>query len=379
MKIVDRYLIRQLIPVWVWCMLVFVLLSCLVDLFQHLDEIMRYQIPAALVLKYYLSFMPLVFVQASPLGVLLAAAFVAMRLVRYQELLAMNAGGISPAQACAPFLFVGWAIGLGVFAVSDQILPKTNVVYEQLRMEAFRAGQDEQRLESVATIDEQNRLYHARVLDVAARRVEELTVLEHGPDNRPQRTVYARRAIYSVEGWDLFEGTVTELGPGGELAGEPDPFAERRFSFPATLESFQQPTTQPQALSMSGLRRLIARFRKIGITNVRRYELELASRLSIPVTSVIICLIGFIGSTRRYTRGQLKGLGTSLAWGMAYYLFVAAGLGTGKQGMVPVAAAVWGPHLVALWLCLRELAGPPPKSKALPSSVQPAPGPHAAG
>ncbi|MBI3323999.1 MAG: LptF/LptG family permease [Candidatus Omnitrophica bacterium] len=358
MKIVDRYLIRQLVPVWIWCMVVFVLLSCLIDLFQHLDEIVRYQIPVGVVLHYYVSFMPMVFVQASPLAGLMASAFVASRLVRFQELLAMNAGGISPWQASIPFLFVGWLVGLLVFATSDLVLPRTNIVYEQLRLEAFHADSDEERIESVATIDEDNRLYHGRFLYLMAHRVDELTVLEHGQDNQPRRTIYARQAIYTGGAWRLVDGTITEVGPNGELVGEPRPFIQQLFLFPITPDSFRRPATQPESLSIGVLRKVMGQFRRMGIGNVRRYQVEMVSRLTLPATNMIICLIGFIGSIRRQTRGQLRGLGTSLLWGVGYYLLVAAGIGVGRKGLLPVTIAICAPHALALAGCCSVLADP---------------------
>src|SRR3989338_1632439 len=95
MRILDRYAARQLIPVWLWCLVVFIFLSCLIDLFEHLDEILRYHIPPRTLLEYYLNFAPLVFVKASPLALLLATAFVATRFSSHQEFLAMNASGTS--------------------------------------------------------------------------------------------------------------------------------------------------------------------------------------------------------------------------------------------------------------------------------------------
>ena len=84
MRILDRYTVRQLVPAWIWCLLVFLFLSCLIDLFEHLDEILRYHISLATLAKYYLNFVPFVFVRASPLALLMASAFVATRLARYQ-------------------------------------------------------------------------------------------------------------------------------------------------------------------------------------------------------------------------------------------------------------------------------------------------------
>src|SRR3989338_8290840 len=149
MRILDRYSVTQLLPVWLWCLCVFLFLSCVIDLFEHLDEILRYHIPVGTVARYYLNFLPLIFVKASPLALLLSSAFVASRLSRHQELLAMNASGTSLLRASVPFLFVGWFASLAVFVVNDFVVPGTSKVYERIRRDAFRSADAEDVIENV--------------------------------------------------------------------------------------------------------------------------------------------------------------------------------------------------------------------------------------
>lgn len=358
MRILDRYAARQLLPVWIWCLVVFIFLSCLIDLFEHLDEILRYRIPAATILRYYLNFVPLVFVRASPLALLLGAAFVATRLARHQELLAMNASGTSLLRASVPFLFVGWIASLCVFLVNDRVIPRTSVVYEQLRQEAFRGpAKTDQTIESVAVMDALNRLYHARELNLTTRELADLTILEHDWHNQPTKTLYAKRAIWTKHGWLLLSGTIYRVGPRGEVRGEPEAFVERLISYPVTPESFSEPEAQPETMPYGQLRVLISRLKQMEFTNLRRYQVELASKLATPLMNLVVCFLAFAGSTSLQLRGHLRGLGTSLGWGMAYYLGVAISQGMGKEGVlgIPVVVAVWAPHLVAVWWGLHAL------------------------
>lgn len=356
MRTIDQYLARQVVPVWLWCIVVFVFMSCVIDLFEHLDEILRYRIPLGTVVTYYLNFLPLVFVKASPLALLFSAAFVTLRLVRHQELLAMSAGGMSLARASVPFVFIGWLVSLAVFGVNEGLVPEAAAVYERLRFEAFRGQIQNHLIENVAALDGSNRLYHARVFNVKTQELTDLTVLEHDASNRPRKTLYAHRAIFTPHGWLLLQGTLTRLRAEGTLTGEPESFVERLIPFPVSPESFRQPETEPDTLRIGQLRRLITQLRAIGITDVRRYTTELAAKITMPLMNVVVCLIGFVGSTRqRRARGRLRGLGASLGWGVLYYLAVATSHGISKEGFVPVAVAVWLPHLIALAICLRLL------------------------
>ncbi len=358
MRILDRYAVKQLIPVWIWCLVVFVFLSSIIDLFGRLDEIQRYHIPAGTVLRFYLNFIPLVFVKASPLSLLLSSAFVATRLSRHQELLAMSASGTSLLRASVPFLFVGWIASLCVFAVNDLVVPQTTKVYEQIRREAFRGEEDREGLHNVAIMDTFNRLYHARELNLEEQELYDLTILEHDRTNQPVKTLYASRAVWTRHGWLLLHGMIYRVGPGGILRGEPQPFVERLISYPVTIQSFSQPETKPDTMRYSQLRLLIIRLKQLGL-NVRRYKVELAAKLTLPLMNLVLCLVAFAGSTQPQLRGNLKGLGISLAWGVAYYLFVGFWEGVGKKGMLPAVVAVWIPHLVAVWWSVNVLRRTP--------------------
>jgi lipopolysaccharide export system permease protein len=355
MRILDRYAARQLLPVWIWCLLVFVSLSCLIDLFEHLDEILRYRIPRETVLLYYASFVPLIFVRASPLALLLSSAFVASRLARHQELLAMNASGTSLLRASVPFLFVGWLAGLAVFIVNDCVVPKTSAVYEQLRQEAFRGRKGDEVFENVAAMDTFNRLYHARQLDLAASELDDLTVLEHDWHNRPTKSLHANRAVWTKHGWLLLQGTIYRVGPRGVLQGEPETFAERVIFYPVKPRSFLQSDTRPDMMRYAQLRLLVIRMKQAKFPKVRRYEVELASKLTFPLMNVVVCFIGFAGATQPQLRGNLRGLMTSFGWGMAYYLAVASSLGVAKEWSIPILPIIWAPHVAAVLWCLRVL------------------------
>ncbi len=350
MKILDRYETKQLLPAWLWCLLVFVTVSLFIDLFEHLDEILRYSIPLRTMLRYYLNFTPLVFVQACPLALLLSTAFVATRLVRHQELLAMNAGGRSRLRSAVPFLFVGWLVTGMVFFVNDLIVPNASATYQRLREEAFRA-QQRNILTNVATMDDANRLYHAKEFRAKDLTISDLTILEHDARNRPRRNIYAKRAEFTPEGLRVHDGTITRMDIDGALESPPERFTDRVLNLPLTPEAFRKPDTDLSMLSYRELRQMLGRLRTIGITNLRRQSVELAAKVTLPLMNLVLCLIAFVGATKPASRGRLQELGVSLGWGILYYIVVASFQGLGKEGMLPVILAVWAPHLIAVGLC----------------------------
>ncbi len=349
MRILDRYAVRQLLPVWIWCLVIFIFLSCLIDLFGRLDEIIRYHLSARMVLSYYLHFIPVVWVWASPVAVLLSAAFVAMRLARYHELLAMSASGVSPLRAAMPFLFIGWVASLLVFFVKDLAVPKASAACDRLQRELFRDDADGETsiVDNVALIDSFNRLYHARELDRNAGELRDLTVLEHDAHNRPIKSLYANRAVWTRHGWLLLSGTIYAVGPQGQVLGDPQSFVDRLIPYPVTPESFLQPEAMPETMRYRDLRLLIRRLRQMGTFSVRRYAVELVAKITLPLVNLVICLVGFVGAAQPGFRGNLRGVGVSLGWGVAYYLLVAASHAVAKRWPVPIMPILWLPHVAA--------------------------------
>ena len=229
----------------------------------------------------------------------------------------MNASGTSLLRASVPFLFVGWLASVCVFAVNDRVVPKATVVYERIREEAFR-GRSTEQLENLAIMDADNRLYHARRVDLKLKELADLTVLEQDWQNQPLKSLYASRAVWTKHGWLLLYGTIYHVGPRGVVRGTPEQFVERLMPYPVTTSSFVEPESRPETMRYGQLRLLITRLKQTGITNIRRYQVEFVSKLTLPFMNLVIGVIGFVGSSAPQLRGHLRGLGMSLGWGVLY-------------------------------------------------------------
>ncbi|MBN1871024.1 MAG: LptF/LptG family permease, partial [Candidatus Omnitrophica bacterium] len=75
MRLLDKYLLRHFIVPFLFCLVMFVVIYSVIDLFDKLNEMIENKIDLAVLLPYYLNFAPLIFVQMTPIAVLISIMY----------------------------------------------------------------------------------------------------------------------------------------------------------------------------------------------------------------------------------------------------------------------------------------------------------------
>lgn len=128
MKLLDRYLLRQFVQIFVICFLSLMGLYLVIDLFGHLDsfsqQAKREGSLLGVIVKYYgyqsLGF----FDRTSGILAMIAAMFTVTWLQRHQEMTAMLAAGISKFRIVRPLVLAAIAVSLISMASREFILPQ---------------------------------------------------------------------------------------------------------------------------------------------------------------------------------------------------------------------------------------------------------------
>ena len=128
MKILDRYLLRQFVQVFLICFLSMMGLYVVIDAFQHLDQFSSHAEQNGgllhVIAEYYayraLSF----FDRTSGILAMIAALFTATWLQRHQELTAMLAAGISKFRVIKPLLAAAIVVSLLGVANRELVIPR---------------------------------------------------------------------------------------------------------------------------------------------------------------------------------------------------------------------------------------------------------------
>jgi len=135
MRLLDRYLLRELLLPLAYCLGGFLISFIAFDLFSSLSDLQRDGLTAGEVLRYYLYRTPefLVTSYIAPLSLLLAMLYALTNHSRHNEITAMRAAAIPLWRIAAPYFAVGLAFSLTVFYVNEKLLPEGMDAAERLR------------------------------------------------------------------------------------------------------------------------------------------------------------------------------------------------------------------------------------------------------
>src|SRR5271170_135870 len=123
MRLLDRYLFRELLTPLAYCLGGLVLLGDCFTLFGELEKLQERKLHLLDVLEYSAAITPEFLVVVLPITLLLALLYTLTNLSRSNEITAMRAAGISLLRICAPFFAAGCALSVALFALNELVVP----------------------------------------------------------------------------------------------------------------------------------------------------------------------------------------------------------------------------------------------------------------
>src|ERR1044072_451617 len=121
MRLLDRYLLRELLIPLGYCLGGFLLFWIAFDLFSDLGAFQQEKLTPLEIGKYYLALLPqLLQAIVAPAALLLALLYALTNHARHHELTAMRAAGVSLWRLCLPYLAVGLLFSVTMLLLTAQ-------------------------------------------------------------------------------------------------------------------------------------------------------------------------------------------------------------------------------------------------------------------
>jgi lipopolysaccharide export system permease protein len=376
MKILDRYIARELIGPFIFGVAAFTLIFISGQYLFKLTSFVAKGAPLVDVLELLVLRMVPVIVLTFPMATLLSTLLSFGRLSGDMEVVAMMAGGVSFMRIAIPAFIMGLLVSaFGLFA-NEQLVPPAGRAVRQIEtriVDALRAqGADiaaPTKGRSFVIQDTEGgqlkRLVAAGGFDLREQRLDRVTYLEYeGKPGRPRRVVRmveADRAYWDPkqkDRWVFQDGVLRDLGerpssrnskPGQSYRYRTE-FSSLSFRLNKTPRQIVAEGRDAEEMSFGELRRYISSLREQGtsLKTLRELEVDMFNKLAIPFTSTVFALIGAPLGLRRLRGGAAVGLGVSILIIFCYYVLWHGMSVLGENGQLSPALASWLANIVGL-------------------------------
>jgi lipopolysaccharide export system permease protein len=125
MRLLDRYLFRELLTPLAYCLGGFLIFWNAYDIFLELQEMQERKLHLNEVLEYSAAMTPEFLVTVLPIGLLLALLYALTNHARHNEITAMRAAGVSLWRLCIPYFITGLVMSVVLFGLNEWCVPRS--------------------------------------------------------------------------------------------------------------------------------------------------------------------------------------------------------------------------------------------------------------
>ena len=347
--IIDRYLVRQFLLFVALGLLVGAVVFVVVDLLQTLDRFLRMKPPLWLILQHFAFNMPGEVYKGLPLIVLISTVFLFLSMTRQRELDALKAAGISLYRVSLPIFLTALAISVLAVLFQEIALPELSAHAEEVDRVKIR-GMPPRHLARQNQIwyrSSDTRFLRMALLDPVEKSMEGVLALDIDRNWRLRDRLDARRAQWTPRGWQVSGGIIHRLDDAGRVQSETfDTRLMTGASMPEHINDFIEVQRPIDTLSFLELRAVVQKLQESG-HQVRKYVVQLYSRLSFPLVHVIMVLVGIpfaLVSPRSGGRGM--GIGVAIAIAVGYWMVHSMSLALAQADLLPPVLAAWTANIV---------------------------------
>ena len=354
----DRYIIGKFIGTYFYSIALILSISIVIDVNENLSKFIQFHAPwKAIVVDYYLNFVPYFANLFSPLFVFIAVIFFTSKMAGNSEIISIMAAGVSFKRLMRPYMISCIIISALSYVLSAYVIPHGTVIRQNFSS-LYMNNKKNTSAENVQLQVEKGVIAYIQHYDNNFKRgygfcldkFENKKLVSHMTASDIQYdTIAETKYHWKASNWKVrdLKGNREYIRSGAQLdtliAMEPTDLVYSKGQ--------QETFTSPE------LSDYISKQINRGSGNVVRYQVEYHKRIATSFASFILTLIGASLSARKRKGGMGMYLGLGLALSFIYIMLQTVCASFAINADTPPILAAWIPNIIfaiIAYFCYRK-------------------------
>ncbi|MFY0644579.1 MAG: LptF/LptG family permease [Bacteroidia bacterium] len=340
----DYYIIKRFLGAFLLALGLFTIIIIVFDLAEKIDDFIEHDAPfKAIILSYYVNWIPFLLNLFSPVFVFIAVIFFTSKMAQKSEIVAIMASGVSFLRLLVPYVITATFLAFLSFSLYAWIIPKadkTRVVFEN---EYIRERENY----SKQYIKRQIRPGVIMTLETFNLRDSfgyQLN-MERLEDGEIVSKLGAEKMVWNSESqsWQIKNYWIREFNQGKEYLTKGKTL-DTMIQF--NPEDFFKKMDDIQMYNMRELDEMIAMEDMRGTGNTFFYVTEKYKRFASPFAIIILTIIGVSVSARKSRGGIGLSLGVGVLLSFLYLIVIQFFNAYGTSGSMHALLATWIPNII---------------------------------
>ncbi|MCP9612005.1 LptF/LptG family permease [Coprobacter tertius] len=341
LKKIDFYIIKKFLGTYIFAIILIISIAVVFDINEKLDKFLNAPLKA-IVIDYYLNFIPYFANLFSPLFTFIAVIFFTSKLADNSEIIAMLSSGISFKRLMIPYMISAAIIAGGTFYLNSFVIPpanKTRIAFQN----KYVSDKSVNYANNIQLQVEPDVIAYISRYDNKTRTGYRFSMEEFDGKTLKSRLTAESVTYDTAYHWVIknymirnFNGLKETLQRGTQLDTvinfEPADFLISRYD--------------SELMTTPALKEYIDRQRKRGVANIKAFEIEYEKRYAMTAAAFILTSIGMSLASRKVKGGMGLNIGIGLLLSFSYILFSTVSSTFAVSGLTSPRIAVWLPNII---------------------------------
>ena len=342
-QLLDKYIISSFLKKLFNILSVFVVIFLIVDIIDHIDRILDYNITLYQISMLYIYSIPQYINIGFPMAMLIATVMTFTVLQKNNELTALKSSGVSIYRLTVPFIIIGILSSISMFYFENMIVTKSFSLKSELEKKYFqKMKKNKLRNHNIVIQLNEKEIISIDKFDHRSKIAKDISIQSFN-NNLMISRLDAKDMEWKNESWVANKVLFRSFNNDSIF------YAKEDSLLPINLTAIDliELNTKPSEMNYWALSEFVEKLKNNG-KEFKKWLVDLHFKSAFAFSNILMILFGISLSIRKPRSNLLAGVGSSIFIIFIYYLMIKTGQTMGYKGMMTPFLSVWTPNIFFL-------------------------------